>query len=126
MSKLICSSAIDGAVEWVLKASQKVDEAIKLKGADFPVSFPDTNYYLPIIYSFTGKAVKTLADLKAVVDDARDLLPKRVDSVVWLPYLGDTLDAGAATLFACEAIEACKYIIGPNPVDGIWLGAACN
>ncbi|GHV14561.1 hypothetical protein FACS1894219_10730 [Clostridia bacterium] len=124
MSKLICSSAIDGAVEWVLKASQKVDEAIKLKGADFPVSFPDTNYYLPIIYSFTGKAVKTLADLKAVVDDARDLLPKRVDSVVWLPYLGDTLDAGAATLFACEAIEACKYIIGPNPVDGIWLGAA--
>ncbi len=29
-----------------------------------------------------------------------------------------------AALFACEIIEACKYLIGPNPVDGIWLGAA--
>ncbi|MFA5809992.1 MAG: acetyl-CoA decarbonylase/synthase complex subunit alpha/beta, partial [Thermoleophilia bacterium] len=27
-------------------------------------------------------------------------------------------------LFACEIIEACKYLIGPHPVDGIWLGAA--
>ena len=42
----------------------------------------------------------------------------------WLPYLGKALDAGAAALFACEVIEACKYLIGPNPVDGIWLGAA--
>ena len=29
-----------------------------------------------------------------------------------------------ATLFAEEIIEACKYLIGPNPVDDIWLGAA--
>ena len=43
---------------------------------------------------------------------------------MWLPYLGNTLDAGVAALFACEVIEACKYLIGPNPVDGIWLGAA--
>ena len=43
---------------------------------------------------------------------------------VWLPYLGNTLDAGMATLFAFEIIEACKYLIGPHPVDGIWLGAA--
>ena len=45
---------------------------------------------------------------------------------VWLPYLGGTLDAGMATLFAFEIIEACKYLIGPNPVDGIWLGAASD
>ena len=31
-----------------------------------------------------------------------------------------------ATLFAFEIIEACKYLIGPNPVDGIWLGAASD
>ena len=29
-----------------------------------------------------------------------------------------------ATLFAEEIIEGCKYVIGPNPVDGLWLGAA--
>ena len=29
-----------------------------------------------------------------------------------------------ATLFAEEIIEGCKYLIGPNPIDDIWLGAA--
>jgi acetyl-CoA synthase len=57
---------------------------------------------------------------------AKDLLPQRPSEKVWLPYLGNTLDAGVAALFACEIIEACKYLIGPNPVDGIWLGAASD
>ena len=29
-----------------------------------------------------------------------------------------------ATLFAEEIIEACKYLIGPHPVQDLWLGAA--
>ncbi len=29
-----------------------------------------------------------------------------------------------ATLFAEEVIEGCRYLIGPPPVEGIWLGAA--
>ncbi|MEI6131408.1 MAG: acetyl-CoA decarbonylase/synthase complex subunit alpha/beta [Bacillota bacterium] len=124
MSKLICTSAIDGAIEWVLKAEGYVDRAIKEKGVDQEVKFPDTTYSLPVIYSFTGKKMQTLADLKEILKEARDLLPNRPADNVWLPYLGNTLDAGVATLFACEVIEACKYIIGPNPVDGIWLGAA--
>lgn len=124
MSKLICSSAIDGAVEWVLKASKAVDDAIVQKGADFPVAFPDTNYFLPVIYSFTGKKMQKLSDLKDIIEEAKELLPKRPADSVWLPYLGNTMDAGIAALFACEAIEACKYITCPNPVNGIWLGAA--
>ncbi|MCL1858421.1 MAG: acetyl-CoA decarbonylase/synthase complex subunit alpha/beta [Oscillospiraceae bacterium] len=124
MSKLICSSAIDGAIDFVLQAEQKLADAISQKGLDYPVAFPDTNYYLPVIYSFTGKKMQTLSDLKEILQEARELLPSRPKENVWLPYLGDTLDAGVAALFACEVIEACKYIIGPNPVDGIWLGAA--
>ncbi len=49
MSKLICSSAIDGAIEWVVKAESMVAQAIKEKGADHPVGFPTTNYFLPVI-----------------------------------------------------------------------------
>jgi acetyl-CoA synthase len=124
MSKLICSSAIDGAIEWVAKAEAKLDEAIKLKGADCEVRLPDTAYYLPVIYSFTGEKVATLADAQRVLKRAKELLPDRPSEAVWLPYLGSTLDAGVATLFACEIIEACKYLIGPNPVDGIYVGAA--
>ena len=124
MSKLICTSAIDGAVEFVVKAENMLAAAIKEKGESCPVSFPNTNYSLPVIYSFTGKKMETLSDLKNILKEARDMLPQRPADQVWLPYLGSAMDAGVAALFACEVIEACKYIIGPNPVDGIWLGAA--
>lgn len=124
MSKIISSAAIDGAIAWVARAEKKLDEAIAAKGENAGVSFPDTAYYLPIIYSFTGKKVETLADCREVLREAKELLPPRPSEQVWLPYLGNALDAGVAALFACEIIEACKYLIGPNPVEGIWLGAA--
>jgi acetyl-CoA synthase len=79
---------------------------------------------MPVIYSMTGRAVEKLADFEEVMQEVKTLLPKPVDENLWLPYLGPALDAGMATLFAEEIIEACKYLIGPNPVDGIWLGAA--
>jgi len=124
MSKIICGSAIDGAVEWVVRAETKLDEAIKIKGESCSVGFPNTAYYLPVIYSFTGEKVETLSDLRRILQRAKTFLPQRPSEKVWLPYLGNTLDAGVAALFACEIIEACKYVIGLDPVDGIWLGAA--
>ncbi|MEE4310776.1 MAG: acetyl-CoA decarbonylase/synthase complex subunit alpha/beta [candidate division KSB1 bacterium] len=124
MSKLICSSAIDGAIEWVSRAEKKLNEAIEAKGETSEVAFPNTAYYLPVIYSFTGEKIEVLGDLRKIINRAKCLLPERPSDNVWLPYLGNTLDAGVAALFACEVIEACKYLIGPNPADGIWLGAA--
>ena len=124
MSKLICSSAIEGAIAWVARAEAKLDEAVAAKGESCAVGFPDTAYYLPVIYSFTGEKMQTLADLRRILRRAKELLPARPSEKVWLPYLGNTLDAGVAALFACEVIEACKYLVGPKPVDGIWLGAA--
>ncbi len=126
MSKIICASAIDGAIGWVARAGEILARAEKEKGADCPVSFPDTAYSLPVIYSLTGEKCATLADLKGIYSRAAALLPPRVADSVWLPYLGHTLDAGIATLFACEIIEACKYLVGPPPVEGIWLGAASD
>jgi acetyl-CoA synthase len=126
MSKLICTSAIDGAVEWVAKAEAKLAELIKAKGEDCPIAFPDTAYYLPIIYSFTGRKMQTAADLRDMLKYTKELLPVRPSDEVWLPYLGSALDAGAASLFATEVIEACNYILGPAPVNGIWLGAASD
>jgi len=124
MSKVICSSAIDGAIAWVAKAEGKLDEAVAAKGESCAVGFPDTAYFLPVIYSFTGEKMQTLADLRRILKRAKELLPARPSDKLWLPYLGNTLDAGVAALFACEVIEACKYLIGPNPVADIWLGAA--
>jgi len=124
MSRLIASSAIRGAHKITKQAEELLARAIQAKGRDSKVEFPNTGYYLPIIYSMTGRTVQTLADLEAVMEEVRGLLPPFVDEDFWIPYLGPALDAGMATLFAEEVIEACKYLIGPNPVQDIWLGAA--
>ncbi|MGV7927569.1 MAG: acetyl-CoA decarbonylase/synthase complex subunit alpha/beta [Spirochaetota bacterium] len=126
MSKQICSSAIDGAALWVSRAEAKLDEAVRAKGESAAVGFPDTAYYLPVIYSFTGEKMETLADLRRALRRAKELLPERPSEKVWLPYLGNTLDAGVAALFACEIIEACRYLTGPDPAEGVWLGAASD
>lgn len=124
MSRIIASAAIRGAHKIARQAEQILAKAIKEKGKDCKVEFPNTAYYLPIIYSMTGMKPQTLAELEDVMAEVRGLLPRPVNEDVWLPYLGQTLDAGMATLFAEEIIEACKYLIGPNPVSDIWLGAA--
>lgn len=124
MSKIIASAAIRGAHKIVKQAEDILSRAIKEKGKDSPVAFPNTGYYVPIIYSMTGRAVEKLADFEEVMKETKDLLPPLVDDDLWVPYLGPALDAGMATLFAEEIIEACKYVIGPNPVNDIWLGAA--
>ncbi|MHC4607312.1 MAG: acetyl-CoA decarbonylase/synthase complex subunit alpha/beta, partial [Planctomycetota bacterium] len=124
MSKAICTDAIVGAKDIVARADAMLSKAIEEKGADCPVAFPNTAYYLPVIYSFTGRKVEKLGELREVLKDCRNLLREPPAEEVWLPYLGDALDAGVATLFAFETIEACKTVIGPDPVDGIWLGAA--
>jgi acetyl-CoA synthase len=124
MSKIIASAAIRGAHKIAKQAEDNLQRAIEAKGRDCPVAFPNTGYYIPIIYSMTGQAVEKLSDFEDVMVRIKELLPPLVDDDLWLPYLGPALDAGMATLFAEEIIEACKYLIGPNPVDDLWLGAA--
>ncbi len=125
MSRIITSAAIRGAYKISKQAEEMLTKAIEQKGKDCRVEFPNTGYYLPIIYSMTGREVQTLSDLEEVLsENVKPLLPEPVAEEMWLPYLGPALDAGMATLFAEEIIEACKYLIGPNPVSDIWLGAA--
>ena len=124
MSRIIASAAIRGAHRLVEQAQKKLAEAIEAKGKEHPVGFPNTAYFLPIIYSILGLKIETLGDLEQVMAECRGLLPPLVEEEGWLPYLGPTLDAGMATLLAEETFEACKYLVGPEPVQGLWLGAA--
>ena len=132
MSKIICSAAIRGAHKIVGTAETKCEEALKKWGPDQKIGFPNTTYYLPIIYGILGIPVKTLGDAKGVLDKCKKLLPAPVSDKVWLPYLAPALEAGMATFFAEEIIEAIKYLEDPDfytkgedPLpDNIWLGAA--
>ncbi len=132
MSKIICSAAIRGAHKIVGTAEAKYEGALKKWGPDQEIGFPNTTYYLPIIYGMLGIPVKTLADAKKVLDKCKKLLPEPVSDKVWLPYLAPALEAGMATFFAEEIIEAIRYLEDPDfytkgedPLpDNIWLGAA--
>ncbi len=123
MSRIIATAAIKGAHAEVARAEQMFKETAEAKGATAAVEFPNTAYYLPIIYALTGVKVEKVEDMSKVLEICRDLLPPVPRARHWVPYLGHTLDAGIATLFAGEIIEGCKYVTDP-PVDDVWLGAA--
>jgi acetyl-CoA synthase len=132
VSKIICSAAIRGAHKIVERAEKEYEEALERWGRDEPVGFPNTAYYLPVIYAILGIPVEKLGDMKPVLERCRVLLPPMVREETPLPYLAPALDAGMATFFAEEIIEAIRYLKDPDfytkqedPTDGnIWLGAA--
>ncbi len=120
MSKYIATAAIRGANNIVEEADQLLQKALAEKGPDTPVQFPNTAYYLPVVYGFTGMEVSKLGDLPAVVEHAKKLLHPVPRGSLWTPYLGEALDCGVATLFAEEAIMGMKYALGEQPekLDG--------
>ena len=79
-----------------------------------------------------GAKIQTLGDMRDIFVECRKLLPVNVGEHVWLPYLGQALDAGMATIFAEEMYEAVRYLNEPSfytktedpTAENIWLGAA--
>ncbi|MDD5555664.1 MAG: acetyl-CoA decarbonylase/synthase complex subunit alpha/beta [bacterium] len=126
MSRSVATAAIRGAHAIHRRAEEALREAVSSHGEAARVSLPDTAYYLPVIYSMLGLKVQTLGDMKKALARAKELLPEVPTDRLWLPYLGDALDAGMATLFAEEVIEALKYLDGGTPAEGIWLGATSD
>ncbi len=132
MSKIIASAGIRGAHKVVEQAEKKWQQAMDKWGANEPVGFPNTAYYLPVIYGILGMKVEKLGDIEAVLKKCRLMLPPPVRESHHLPYLGPVLDAGMITFFAEEIIEVIRYLEHPNfyvlgedvTDDNIWLGAA--
>ena len=134
MSRLVAFAVIQGAYNIVSKAEAKLARATQEFGPDQKLEFPNTAYYLPIIYSLLGIPVKTLGEAQEAMNVARKLLPAHMKGVNHLPYLGPLLDAGMASLFAEEISEAIRYVEDPDfylvseDIDEeggkIWLGAA--
>ncbi len=134
MSKLVAFAAIQGGYNIVSKVEGEYKKALDTYTADTKVGFPNTAYYLPVIYSLTGIKVETLEDMKKPLEFARKLLPPHIKGFNYLPYLGPLLDAGMAALFAFEIKEALRYLNEPDfylhaedpdiEAGKIWLGAA--
>jgi acetyl-CoA synthase len=128
MSRYIATRAIRGANALVTEAEIMLGRALKDKGGATPVSFPNTAYFLPTILGMTGKAVEKIGDLEPVMGQARQMLHPLPASNHWTPYLGETLDAGMATLLAAETIEAVRFAYGlqPEPAPNLGLSGPAS
>jgi acetyl-CoA synthase len=134
MSRLVAFAAIQGAYNIVQKAEGKFQQAMDKYGPNQPLAFPNTAYYLPIIYSILGVKVEKLADAEPVMKTCRELLPAhlRTKGNIHTPYLGGVLDCGMAALLAEEVVEAIRYVDDPDfylPAEDpdenhMWVGAA--
>jgi len=115
MSKIVASAVIRGTHEIFKQASDFLNRAIKEKGENTKIGFPETAFYLPMANALLGAKVETLKDALAILEHAKSLLPKEPSDKVWLPYLGDALNAGMSTLFCEEIIVALRYLYGQEP-----------
>ncbi|HUV77841.1 MAG TPA: acetyl-CoA decarbonylase/synthase complex subunit alpha/beta [Desulfobacterales bacterium] len=134
MSKLVAFAAIQGGYNVVSEVEGLLRNALAAYSADTKVEFPNTGYYLPVIYSLLGYKVETLEDLQKPMKFARGLLPPHIKRVNHLPYLGPLLDAGMAAILAYEIKEGIRSVTDPDfyyphedpDIEGgkIWLGPA--
>ncbi|WP_373500597.1 acetyl-CoA decarbonylase/synthase complex subunit alpha/beta [Desulfococcus sp.] len=134
MSRLVAFAGIQGGYNIVSKVEGRYKRALESYDATTKVGFPNTAYFLPVIYSLLGIKVETLDDIKKPLDVIRKLLPPHIKGSNHLPYLGPLLDAGMAAVFAFEIDEALNYLEKPDfyyvseetDVENgkIWLGAA--
>jgi acetyl-CoA synthase len=134
MSKLIAFAAIQGGYKVVAQVEGELEKALQTYDASTKIGFPNTAYYLPVIYSLTGLKCETVEDLKKPMEFARKLLPPHIKLKNWLPYLGPLLDAGMAGIISYEVKEALRYLNDPDfyiaqedpDVENgkIWVGAA--
>jgi acetyl-CoA synthase len=115
MSRHIATAAIRGANTIVKEAEEMLAKAIAEMGPATPVAFTNTAYYLPTILGFTGIEVSKLGDMGQVLQHARTLLHPVPEGDNWLPYLGEALDCGVATLLAEEIIAGIRFTRGEQP-----------
>ncbi|OPZ88291.1 MAG: Carbon monoxide dehydrogenase/acetyl-CoA synthase subunit alpha [bacterium ADurb.Bin429] len=118
MSKIIASAAIRGAHDIIAEAEARWLAARESKGEDTRIEFPETAFYFPMANALMGIEVKTLGGIAPVMTHIKALLPPPPSESLWLPYLGDALDAGIATMLAEEILMALRYQDGEEPQSG--------
>jgi len=116
MSREVISAAIRGATTFVEEAEAKLEEALAAHGPDCTVEFPGTAFQLPMVHALMGLEITTLGELKQVLGHCRELLATVPTEKLWLPYLGDGLDAGVATLLSTEVTCVLRYLAN-EPIE---------
>ncbi len=115
MSKIVAGAAIRGARAITKEAEDFLNKALKEHGPDTKIGFPETAFFLPMANALLGAEVKTIKEAQAILNYAQGLLPDVPKEKIWLPYLGDALDAGIATMLSEEIITVLRYLYKQEP-----------
>ena len=115
MSKIVAGAAIRGARAITKEAEDFLNKALKEHGPDARIGFPETAFFLPMANALLGAEVKTIKEAQNILNYAQGLLPDVPKEKIWLPYLGDTLDAGIATMLSEEIITVLRYLYKQEP-----------
>ncbi len=115
MSKIVAGAAIRGARAITKEAEDFLNKALKEHGPEAKIGFPETAFFLPMANALLGAEVKTIKEAQAILNYAKSLLPDVPKEKIWLPYLGDALDAGIATMLSEEIITVLRYLYKEEP-----------
>lgn len=119
MSDVLVNLGTKGEQAVLNLTADSLDKIIREKGDSFAVSFPQTNFYLPFINALLNIEVKTLADCKKALLQARELSNnKAAASGLHIDALGGMLNKGLATLICEEILALLKCINGEHPQQG--------
>jgi acetyl-CoA synthase len=132
MSNSFASLAISGAHKIIKQSEETWKRAVDNFGIGEPVGFPNTDYFLPVIYGILGSKVEKLGDMEHVFKKCYNLLQQPFTEKNSLHYTAQALNAGMAVLFAQEIIESIRYLEYADFYTkseltneaSIWLGAA--
>jgi len=129
LADIVADLTLSYAQKILAEAENRLQAASRKFAPEQKTEFPNTTYFLPIIYGLLGIEVRQLKDMEQALKVCRQILQ---DTDHPLKPVSRPLDAGLAAVFAEEIIEALNYVERPGMFvpgeevssENIWLGAA--
>jgi len=119
MSNVLIDLGTKGSAAVVELTKKTLEKAISEKGPGQAISFPETNYYFPLINALLKLEIKTLGDCLEALKQAENLNNnKAAASGLNIGALGGILNKGISTLLCEEILAALEYSNKNHPKDG--------
>jgi len=119
MSEVLVQLGTKGANTVLNLTRQSLEKAISQKGKEAKLSFPETNYYLPLIDALLNIEARTLGDCLTALEEAENLNKNiAAKSGLLISSLGGVLNKGVATLICEEILAALEVLNNNHPKEG--------
>jgi len=118
--ELISQLANKGLNRLLRLSRDSLSEMLFHKGKETPVSFVDTNYYLPLINALLNIEVKNLSDCFEALQQIENLSKLKPASNGFIIDIADGIfNKGIAALLCEELLAAFSVLNGKHPKEGI-------